>query len=77
MSIESTDGDVDFAILPKSLVKNSVLSQKNFEDLYFKYMRDSKTNVEAYEKAEQVHEQYFDRRRYSSFDSFRTQKNKK
>ncbi|HZI23804.1 MAG TPA: hypothetical protein VFD46_01940 [Chryseolinea sp.] len=77
MTIETIGGETDLTILPKSVIKNSALSPQSFEDLFFKCMNEAETNVEAYEKAEQIHEQFFDTRRYSSYDSFRTQKNKK
>lgn len=72
MSIEAVGDDVEFAILPKSIVNESELSPKSFKELYFKCIRESNTTyVDAYEKAEQIHEQYFSKRKYSSWDSFR------
>jgi hypothetical protein len=77
MTIETMGGDVDLAILPKSVIKGSSLSSESFEELFFKCMKETHSNVQAYEKAEEIHEEYFSTRRYSSYDSFRTQKNKR
>lgn len=77
MTIETTGGDIDLAILPKSVIKNSALSPKSFEELFYKCARETATYTEAYEKAEQTHEEYFGCRRYSSYDSFRFQKDKR
>lgn len=71
MTIETIGGDLDLAILPKSVIKDSALSPKSFEELFYKCTRESSTYVEAYEKAEKIHEEYFTKRRYSSYDSFR------
>jgi hypothetical protein len=67
----------DLVILPKSLVKDSSLSQESFENLFHECVKGSKTYSEAYEKAEAIHEQYFDKRRYASYESFSTVKNRK
>lgn len=61
----------DFEIIPKRLVKDSSLSAQSFKELFYSCMKESKTYVEAYEKAEEIHEKYFDKRRYSSYNSFR------
>jgi hypothetical protein len=78
MVIEAVGQDIgDFTIIPKSIIQGSSLSHSSFEELFFKCTRETKTYVEAYEKAEQIHEEYFDKRRYASYDSFRTVTNKK
>jgi len=74
MSIESTSGDVDFTILPKSIVLNSSLSPKSFDDLFLKCTKDMGTYVEAYNKAEQIHQDFFGVKKYSDYDSFRISK---
>jgi hypothetical protein len=74
MTIETTGGDMDLTLLPKSVVRGSALSPKSFEELFYKCTRESTNYVGAYEKAEQLHEEYFGCRRYSSYDSFRNTK---
>jgi hypothetical protein len=72
VSIEPV-GDVvtgDFTILPKSILTGGSLSAKTFSDLFYKCIKETSTYLEAYEKAEEIHEQYFDRRRYSCYESF-------
>jgi hypothetical protein len=72
VSIEPV-GDVvsgDFTILPKSILTGGSLSSKTFEELFFKCIKETSTYIEAYEKAEGIHEQYFERRRYSCYESF-------
>lgn len=72
MTIEAVGGETeDFVAIPKKLVRHSMLSPQSFEDLFMKYVKTSPTYVEAYEKAEEVHEQYFDCRRYANYNSFR------
>lgn len=79
MTIEhiGQEGENEFEVIPKRLVKDSQLSAKTFEELYFKFVPDSKSYPEAYEKAEGIHEKYFEKRRYSSYDSFRKMKDRK
>lgn len=72
VSIEPV-GDVvsgDFTILPKSILIGGSLSTETFSELFFKCVKESETYLEAYEKAEEIHEQYFNRRRYSCYESF-------
>jgi len=72
MTIEAV-GDIgdDFEIIPKRLMKDSSLSDKTFKELYYKFAKDASSYPEAYEQAEQVHEKYFEKRRYSGYESFR------
>ena len=70
----------DIITISKDLLKNASMSAEVFEELFFDASRTSTTYMEAYEKVEIIHEQYFEKRRYSDYDSFRkckTQKMKK
>jgi hypothetical protein len=78
MTIEAT-GDMasdDLVILPKSITEGSCLSKQSFEELFYRCVKESHTYREAYEKAEEIHEHYFGRRRYTG-DSFLNLKNRK
>ena len=77
MSIEAVGEDVDFAILPKSIVKDSSLSPKGFEELVFKCYKDESSHEKAYYKAEEIHVEYFGSKKYASFESFRVSKNQR
>lgn len=67
----------DLVVLPKSLVKDSFMSKQGFEELFYECLKNTKKNIDAYEKAEEIHEQYFEKRRYSSYESFSEVKNRK
>ena len=71
MSIESTDGELDFAILPKQVAKNSSLSSRSFEELYFDCFKHTESKTQAYQMAEKIHSEYFGSAKYSDYDSFR------
>tara|TARA_R110000850_G_scaffold2256_2_gene11138 strand:+ start:702 stop:917 length:216 start_codon:yes stop_codon:yes gene_type:complete len=43
---------------------------KGFREQFYKELRDSKTNTEAYDKTELIHKKYYGRNKYSSFKSF-------
>lgn len=47
-----------------------------FDEVFFEYAA-SHPYTKAYELAEKEHERFFNRRRYSSYDSFRLRKKKK
>ena len=49
-----------------------LLRPDGFEERFHYYCRREKTYTSAYEEAEKEYESYFGRRRYSSYDSFRT-----
>lgn len=71
MTVHSPDAEPeDFIALPKRFVRHSILSPQSFEDLFFQCNKTAKSYVEAYEKAEEIHEKYFERRRYANYDSF-------
>lgn len=54
------------------------LAQPNgFSELYFKKLVSANSAEAAYILTEQEYEEYFGRRKYSSFDSFRVVHNKK
>lgn len=77
MTLESTDGRCDIVTMPKVLVKECSMSARGFEELFFIFLKGNVTHTQAYEQAEVVHENYFDRRRYSDYDSFRKSKDQR
>ena len=48
-----------------------LLSPRGFEERFHKNCKECKTYVEAYEKTENEYEEYFGKKRYASYDSFR------
>jgi hypothetical protein len=75
-TIESTDRNVtsdDFV----TVVSHCSMSAVGFDELFFRYVNDSKTHTEAYERAEKVHETLLGRRKYSDYDSFRVSKSQR
>ena len=77
-TVEATDG----TLTPDDLVSvtsscHVSMSSEGFERLFFKYVNCTETYVEAYEKAEAIHEKICGRRRYSDWDSFRVVKNRR
>lgn len=75
LTIQSTDGDrCDLVTLPKLITKEASMSPRGFDELFFCFLGPGVTHVEAYEKAENVHQRYFDKPRYSDYDSFRKSK---
>ena len=49
----------------------AMLTHDGFDERYHDHCKTSKTYVEAYEKTELEFEDYFAKRKYSSYDSFR------
>ncbi len=74
VSIQSVGlvSDGDIVILSKNMIKGATMATESFDDLFYSFINGAKTYEEAYEKAENIHEELFETRRYSSFDSYRT-----
>lgn len=70
-----SDGDI--TILPKSLAKGCSLSADTFDEIFYAQLSVSKNNSEAYEKAEQLHVQYFEKRRYADYNSYKSTKSQR
>ena len=54
-----------------------LLSPSGFQERFHTNCKNAKTYVQAYEETEREYEGYFGKRRYSSYDSFRTVMNRK
>jgi hypothetical protein len=75
VTLQSTDGKAcDIVVLPKVLVKECSMSANGFEELFFGFLKGNVSHTEAYDKAEEVHENYFEKRKYSSYESFKATK---
>jgi hypothetical protein len=60
-----------------AVISSVSMSPEGFDNLFFKFVNDSKTHKEAYERAEKVHETMFQRRKYSDYDSFSVSKSRR
>lgn len=67
----------DFTFLPKRLMKGCQLNAESFDDLFFECLKEQRTHEKAYNKAEEIHEQYFGTSKYSSYDSFASSKSQR
>lgn len=67
----------DITVLPKSLAKGCSLSADTFDEIFYSQVAVSKNNSEAYDKAEQIHLQYFEKRRYSDYNSYKSNKSQR
>jgi hypothetical protein len=76
-TLQSTDGTCDIVTMPKVLVKNCSMTADGFEELFFCFLKGNVTHTKAYEQAEEVHEQYFGKTRYSDYNSFRNAKDQR
>jgi hypothetical protein len=70
-TISDVGSSNDIVILPKQMAESCTMTYDGFSRIYYANVSGSNTNNEAYEKAEKVHIQYFGKRKYSDYDSFR------
>lgn len=56
--------------------KRRLIYTSEFVAAWFKFLPSSKTYEDAYEKVEDIYEDYFGKRRYSCYSSFRVVKNR-
>jgi hypothetical protein len=59
----------DIVILPRSIAKECNMTAEGFNEIFYACMSGG-TNKDAYEKAEQIHVQYFGKTKYSCYQSF-------
>ena len=67
----------DIVFIPKNLAKSCNMSAEGFDEVFYACLSGANNNHDAYEKAEQVHVQYFDKRKYSSYQSFLSAKSQR
>lgn len=67
----------DFTFLPKRIAKGCQLNAESFDDLFFECLKEVKTHESAYNKAEEIHEQYFGTSKYSCYESFASSKSQR
>jgi hypothetical protein len=72
VTLQSTDDSgCEIVVMPKVLVKECSMSANGFEELFFQFLKGNVSHTEAYDKAEELHETYFEKRKYSSYESFK------
>jgi hypothetical protein len=68
----STDGSkCDIVTVSKDLLKNCTMRADVFDDLVINFSKENISLTEAYHKAEEVHEHYFGKPRYTDHGSYR------
>lgn len=67
----------DVIVLPKTIARGCSMTASGFDELFFDKLKTSSTHIEAYEKAEGIHESIFGKRRYKEYDSFRISKSQR
>jgi hypothetical protein len=72
-TIESTDHNLSQGDIV-AVFSSASMSATGFDELFFKFVNDSRTYTEAYERVEKVHEQLFNKRKYSDYNSYRNAK---
>ena len=55
----------------------ALLTHKGYDNRYYHHCKTSDTYQEAYEKTEKEFNEYYDKRKYASYDSFRVAHNKR
>lgn len=75
-SISGTDDfdPSDIVVVSKKMIEGATMSAQSFDELFFTKMRESRTQIEAYEKAESQHFSTFGHHKYSDYDSFKVSK---
>jgi ABC-type xylose transport system substrate-binding protein len=69
----STDGSkCDIVTVSKDLLKNATMSAEVFDDLVISFTKENISMTEAYYKAEEVHEEYFGRPRYTDHGVYKS-----
>ena len=55
----------------------ALLTPNGFDDRFWKYAKETKTYVEAYEKTEIEHQKHFGKRKYPDYNSYRNCRDKR
>jgi hypothetical protein len=63
--------------MPKVLIKECNMTAKGFEELFFIFLKGNVSHTQAYEEAEKVHEAYFEKRKYLSFEVFKSSRSQR
>lgn len=68
----STDGSkCDIVTISKDLLKNATMSAESFDDLVMRFRKEDVSLTDAYHRAEEIHEHYFGKPRYSDHGSYK------
>jgi hypothetical protein len=68
MTIEEIGSPTDIVVIPKNI--SCSMTSQGFTKVFFSCL-SGRSHTEAYDKAEEIHTQYFQQRKYSSYESFR------
>lgn len=69
----STDGSkCDIVCISKDLLINASMSAEKFDDLVMNFHKENLSMTEAYYRAEEVHEHYFGKARYTDHGSYKS-----
>lgn len=78
VTVQSTDGKAcDIIVMPKVLVKECSLTAEGFDELFFSFLKENVSHTEAYERAEIIHESYFEKRRYKDYEVYKSSKSRR
>jgi hypothetical protein len=67
----------DFIILPKEIAVGCSMSADAFDKLFWSNLSSSENNRDAYEKTEQIHEEFFEHRKYSDYETYKSSKSQR
>jgi len=67
----------DLVVLPRSIAVGCSMSAEAFDKIFWANLTTSDNNREAYEKAEMIHEQYFEHRKYSDYQTYKSSKSQR
>lgn len=67
----------DIVVIPKEIARDCSMSADRFQELFYACLSGSNSAVDAYNKAEEIHIKYFERPKYSGYDSFGVVKSRK
>jgi hypothetical protein len=78
LTLTSTDGSrCDIVTMPKVLLKECSLTAEGFEGLFFTFLKGNISHTQAYEQAENVHYEYFEKRKYKDYEVFKSVKSRR
>lgn len=69
----STDGSkCDIVTISKDLLVNATMTAEGFDELVISFRKENLSLTEAYYKAEELHEHYFGKPKYSDHGCYKT-----
>ena len=77
LTITEIGSTSDIVILPKQVAEGATMTANGFDQIFYACLSGAKSNAEAYEKAEEIHLSYFQKRKYSGYQSFAVSKSQR